>query len=127
MSNLFNLVFRETTARFERQITPIPGLWGHAAVRLAGLAVIGPADQPVEVRLMWGSSAKCLDASNGNPAETIAVLQSMAATFVPAGACHRLVPQGPTNVVISLVNPATGELLAGVTNVVVMLEVRIDF
>jgi hypothetical protein len=127
MSNLFNLVFRESDAEFDREVAMIPGMWGQAAVRLAGLAVQGISDQPVEVRMTWGSSAKCLDASNGNPATTIAVLQSITATSVPAGACHRLVPQGPTNVKISLHNPFTGAVLSGVTSCVIMLEVRIDF
>lgn len=127
MSNLYNLVFRETTARFERTITPMPGMWGQAAVRVAGLAIGGITDQAVEVRMVWGSSAKCLDASTGNPADTIAVVQSIAAASIPAGSCHRLVPQGPTNVTISLHNPATGALLTGVTSCVIMIEVRIDF
>jgi hypothetical protein len=127
MSNLYNLFFRESGPSFAREVSMVPGMWGHAQIRLAGLAVEGVADQPVEVRLVWGSSAKCLDASNGNPATTIAVLQSITATSVPAGACHRLVPQGPTSVRVSLHNPFTGALLSGVTSCVVMLEVRIDF
>jgi hypothetical protein len=124
---VFTLTFRETSSEFTRPLNAVPGLYGKAHIRLTGLFIQGPSDGPVEVRLRWGSASKATDMGTGNPTDTIAIVQSVLATSIPAGDVFRHLPQGPTNVSVSLRNPATGELLAGVTACTVMLEVRVHW
>jgi hypothetical protein len=129
----YTLIFRETQpaandpAIYTRELAPIPGLYGKASIRLAGLFVEAAADAPVEVRVRWGSASRSNAMGTGNPSDTVAVLQSVVATSVPAGEAFRFLPQGPSTVTVSLHNPATGAPRTDITRCVIQLEARVTY